>query len=112
MPVVGSEDTRVPLPPRDVADRIPQAFSRIVECTVAPCSPGLGEGFFWPEGQLTAPHRVATELCPCKERELVSLKTGFAVSREWYPPFSRIVTDPPSYPLAALPRGVAEAGHG
>lgn len=56
-------------------------FSRIVECTVAPCSPGLGEGFFWQEGQLTAPHRVATDLCPCKERELVFLKTGFAVSR-------------------------------
>lgn len=80
-PVVGSEGTLVPLAPRDVVDRIPQAFSRIVECTVAPCSPGLGEGFFWQEGQLTAPHRVAPELCPCKERELVFLKTGFAVSR-------------------------------
>lgn len=81
MPVVRSGGTLVPLPPRDVPDRIPQALSRIVEYTVAPCGPGLGEGVFWQEGQLTAPHRVATELCPCKEWELVFLKTGFAVSR-------------------------------
>lgn len=34
VPVVGSEGMLVPLPPRDIVDRIPQAFSHIVECTV------------------------------------------------------------------------------
>lgn len=60
MPVVGSEDTLMPPPPpREVTDQIPRAFSRIVEYTAVPCSPGFGEDSCWQEGQLAAPHRVA-----------------------------------------------------
>lgn len=55
---MGEEDTLVPLPPREVTDQIPRAFSRIVECTAVPCSLGFGEDTCWQEGQLAAPHRV------------------------------------------------------